>query len=180
MGQLTIRDMREQGCAEVSRVVCASFGWAARREGHAPEQIARYFAQRGCREAIREQFTEYRCLVARRGESIVGMAAVKANELTKLYVDPRLHGQGIGRALFAAAERIIRQGGHGELVLGAAFRSCIPFYEAMGMSVADEGRISSGPLEGRPRAYMVKRLGPDGRDGQGAEPDADGPSANAL
>ena len=175
MGKMTIRDMREEDCSEVSRVVCASFGWAAGREGHAPEQIARYFARRGCPEAIREQLGEYRCLVACRGESIVGLAAVKANELTKLYVHPDLHRQGIGRALFAAAERIVRQGGHGELVLGAAFRSCIPFYEAMGMSLAEEGRISSGPLEGRPEAYMVKRLDPDGRAGPGAEPQADGP-----
>jgi len=127
--------MQEEDCSEVSRVVCTSFQWVADREGVTRERLNYYLSERGSEDAIRSQFQEYQCLVACAGQTIVGMVAVKGNEVTKLYVEPQFHRQGIGTMLFNAAQRIIMRAGHKEMVLGTAFDSSIPFYEAMGMSI---------------------------------------------
>ena len=156
MGELTIRDMREEDCAEVSGVVCTCFGWAAEREGYTPEQIVRYSCQRGSEDAICQQYQEYQCLVACAGQPIVGMVAVKGNEVTKLYVDRRFHRRGVGTMLFNASERIIRSAGHREMVLGAVFDSSVPFYKAMGMSAVGRRSDLANRVEG-PNAMIMKK-----------------------
>ena len=61
------------------------------------------------------------------------MLALDGNEISKLYVDPSVHRQGIGKQLFDLGERVVAEDGHDELTAGAVFDSAIPFYEAMGM-----------------------------------------------
>jgi len=150
--------MREEDCPEVSRVVCDSFRWAAEREGADEGEIGRYLTGRGSVTAIRDQFDEYQCLVACSGPTIVGMVAVKVNEVTKLYVDPPYHRRGIGTMLFSEAERLIARSRHKELVLGAAFGSSILFYEAMGMRAVGRKHDVLGTVEGANVMLMAKSL----------------------
>ena len=179
MPQVTIRDMRDEDCPEVSRVVCESFRWGARREGWAAEAVADYVVRRGREDAIREQSRGDRFLVACSGATITGVVATRGNEISKLYVDPSLLRRGIGSALFRAAEEAIRRDGHRDLVLGTVFDASIPFYEAMGMSKAGRKSVVCGPAEGAEAIIMKKpvpgqeKAEPDGSSDTGrpgAEP----------
>jgi len=72
--------------------------------------------------------------------------------ITKLYVDPRCHRQGIGSRLFKAAEQRIREAHFSELFLGTIADSAVPFYEKMGLSITGYKRGRSGR-----RAVLMKK-----------------------
>ena len=156
--RVELREMVEADCAEVSRVVCASFAWAAEREAVAQARMDGYVRERGSEEAVRAQFGVYEFHVACVEEQIVGVFAVDGNEVAKLFVDPPFLRQGVGTLLFRVAERIIRHAGHDEMVLGAAFESSLPFYGAMGMTRAGEKVVTIGPFEGLCVQLLRKRL----------------------
>jgi GNAT superfamily N-acetyltransferase len=61
------------------------------------------------------------------------MTAVRGNELARLYVDPRFHGQRVGSKLFDAAEVTIRDAGFTEMTVAALVESAAAFYRARGM-----------------------------------------------
>ena len=153
-----MRDMKEQDCAEVSRVVCASFRQAVEREDGSEDAIRRYIASRGCEDAIRQQFREYRCLVACSRQTIVGMIGVLGNKITKLYVDPPFQHQGIGAMLFEAAQQVVAAAGYEEMVAWVAFDAAIPFYEAMGMCAVGRKFDLLGPVGGGNALLTKKRL----------------------
>lgn len=176
MLQVTVRDMRDEDCPQVSRVVCSSFQWAAKREGLPPEQVKDYVIRRGCEDAIRDQAREYRFQVACVSGRIVGVVATKGNEITKLYVDPRLIRKGIGETLFRTADEAIRRAGYRDLVLGTAFEWSVPFYEAMGMSKAGRRSVVCGPVEGVDSMIMKKTLDTHDKAETGSPADADTPS----
>ena len=66
----------------------------------------------------------------------MGVVITHENCIAKLYVDPAMVRQGIGRRLYQEAERSMAGDGHDEVVLWAVFDEAIPFYEAMGMCQA--------------------------------------------
>ncbi len=152
-----IRKMRDEDLPRVSQIVCAGYRWLAEQEGFTQEELDRLVARRGSERALRSQAQTYRFLVATKGEIVVGVVAIKKNEVTKLYVDPEHHRQGIGAALFHAAEEIIAQDGHKELFLGA-FPSSVPFYEGIGLRVSSTEVKHCGLLAGRQCAIMKKTL----------------------
>lgn len=158
MGDVSIRDMREEDCAAVSDMVCASFREAAIHNGFAEDEIKAYFVNRGAEQAIRDQFREYRCWVACSAGTIIAMVAVKGNEITKLYVAPNHSRRGIGARLFRAAEKVIADSGHSELVVCAHFDSTIAFYEAMGMSTVGRRSTVLGRVPGRDPMILRKVL----------------------
>jgi len=127
--------MTKGDVGEVSDLLRACFDWLADREGFTPAQRAFLTGQRSDERTIRQ---EARCrahLVARAAGVILGMAVVDGNELARLYVHPRFHRRGVGRALFEAAESMIRQAGHHEMAVGALVESAVRFYDSMGMAV---------------------------------------------
>lgn len=79
-------------------------------------------------------------LKAMRGDTLSGVVLVKDFwNLCSLFVDPALHGQGIGRDLLeAAASRCRGRSPHGALYLNAA-SNAVAFYERLGF-VARESR----------------------------------------
>ena len=78
---------------------------------------------------------------------IVGVAATYNNIITKLYVDPKSFRQGIGSALFDAAEKHISSKGFNDIFLGA-FPASAGFYESMGMELEDTKISAGGPIKG--------------------------------
>ncbi|MDP6115450.1 MAG: GNAT family N-acetyltransferase [Planctomycetota bacterium] len=158
MEDITIREMGEEDCPQVSRLQCASFEFGAERAGFGAAQIADYFLKRGSEEAIKTQFHAYHCLVACGASDIVGVIGIKDSEITKLYVDPSHLGQGIGTSLFAAASEIIAQSGHQDLWLGTIFPATLPFYQAMGMSESGRKTVGFGPMVGAESILLKKAL----------------------
>jgi GNAT superfamily N-acetyltransferase len=141
----------------VSEIVCRCYHWVAERDGFTPDQVQRLIAARGTVATLRDEAQRQAYFVASNGRTVVGIAALHHNEITRLFVDPARHGQGVGRLLYEMAEHTIREAGYPELILGA-FQAAVPFYEAMGMSVEARRIAIAGPLAGHTVTVMRKRL----------------------
>jgi ribosomal protein S18 acetylase RimI-like enzyme len=129
---VAIRPMTEADHAEVSELLCACFRWLAEREGFTAQQLE-FLLGRGSERTVREESKTRPHLVACEGQSIVGLVVVHGNEIARLYVHPRSHRRGVGRALFETAEGLIRSAGHAEARVGALVEGAAAFYKAMGM-----------------------------------------------
>jgi ribosomal protein S18 acetylase RimI-like enzyme len=158
MHGVTLREMTREDVPEVSRVVCAAFSWAAQREGLPAEEIESYVTGRGSVESIEKESNDCTFWVAVTDGQLCGAVAAYENEITKLYLLPALHGQGIGRRLFELAQRCIAEGGYAELTAWAAFDVAIPFYEKMGMETAGRKYDLLGKTRGRNTMCMKKSL----------------------
>ncbi len=132
---MNIGPMKPEEIAEVAALLRACFHWLSDREGFNEVQRAYLTGERSSEQTVREEAAGRPHLVARRSGVILGMAAVSGNELARLYVHPRYHRQGVGRALFQAAENLIWQAGHRDMIVGALVESAAKFYQSMGMYV---------------------------------------------
>lgn len=131
---MRIEPMTDADHAEVSALLSACFHWLADREGFNDVQRAFLVGPRSSPETLREESRSRPHIVARGDDgSILGMAAIRENEIARLYVHPRCHGQGVGTALFDAAEAMIRAAGHAEVTVAALVESAAAFYRARGM-----------------------------------------------
>lgn len=79
-------------------------------------------------------------VVTDQADEPIGHTAVKGNELVHLFVDPTHHGNGLGGALLAIAERLIRQAGHDQAELHTIVGNApaIGLYESHGWVVTNE------------------------------------------
>jgi GNAT superfamily N-acetyltransferase len=79
-------------------------------------------------------------------ESIVGVIAVRnGSHVSLLFVDPSLHGRGIGRRLFAAALMEMRRRQPDlDCVTVNSSDFAIPFYRALGFEPSSEPFFSKG------------------------------------
>lgn len=129
-----IEPMTDADHAEVSELLGACFNWLADREGFTERQREFLVGPRSSADTLRAESRTRPHLVARAADgTILGMAAVRDNEVARLYVHPKYHGRGVGQALFAAAESMIRDAGHAELTVAALVDSAAAFYRARGM-----------------------------------------------
>jgi ribosomal protein S18 acetylase RimI-like enzyme len=129
-----IEPMTDADHAEVSELLRACFNWLADREGFTDRQREFLVGPRSSVETLREESRKRPHLVARDPDgTIMGMAAIREHEIARLYVHPRTHGQGVGKALFEAAEAMICEAGFTEVTVAALVESAAAFYRAMGM-----------------------------------------------
>ena len=156
---MTIRGMTAADEQAVSELLCACYRWIAEPEGYTEEQVGFLLKERGSLETVRRESREQEYLVACRGESLLGMVAISGNQITKLYVDPAFHREGIGRGLFEAAVETARAAGCESVFLGTT-PATVPFYEALGMRVGGHKDHTSGVFSGRRTTLMEKALPP--------------------
>ncbi len=143
---------------EVSALLRACFEWVGQRDGFTPRQIGFLTGERSSEQTLRAESGTRPHLVAREAGRIMGVAAIKGNELARLYVHPRDHRKGVGQALFAAAEQMIRKAGHGEMTVAALVPSAVAFYQAMGMAVVGQERYEPEIFPDRPVVILSKPL----------------------
>jgi ribosomal protein S18 acetylase RimI-like enzyme len=134
------------------------YHWLADREGFTARQRSFLVDERSSEQTVREESKTRPHLVACQGDTIVGMAAVRHNEVARLYIDPRFHRQGVGKTLFEACEAMIQQAGHEEMTVAALVDSAAAFYRAMGMSIT--GRLVYEPeiFLGREVILLAKKI----------------------
>ena len=126
--------MTDADHAEVSELLRACFNWLADREGFTDRQREFLVGPRSGAETLRIESQTRPHLVARdQDRTILGMAAIRENEIARLYVHPQYHGRGVGKALFQAAESMIRQAGFPEVTVAALVENAAAFYRAQGM-----------------------------------------------
>ena len=131
---MRIEQMTDGDHAEVGALLRACFEWLADREGFTDRQREFLVGPRSSAETLRQESQERPHIVARDADgTIMGMAAVRENEVARLYVHPRCHGKGVGKALFAAAESMIREAGFTEVTVAALVENAAAFYRAQGM-----------------------------------------------
>jgi len=153
-----IQEMTEDDHHRVSEILCSCYGWLAEREGFTGEQLQFLLSERGSVETVRQESKSQTYLVAFNDRTLVGVVAVKGNEITRLYVEPEYHHQGIGRMLLEEAENVIRRIGLEEVTFGAR-ETAVPFYEAMGMTVVGHKAHRAQVFARREVVLMKKSLG---------------------
>lgn len=99
-------------------------------------------------------------LVALEDDAIVGYAVLDgfSGEVDAVFVDPGLHGRGIGRVLLAALEANARMAGLERLFLSASLNA-LPFYQANGFVAVREELFAHRSGIGIPSVFMEKALG---------------------
>jgi len=156
---MRIRGATLEDAEPVSRIVCLCYEGFGRTDGFPGDVIAELRERRGSAECIRELISDEDVFVAEDEGGVRGVVSVKANEITRLFVDPSCRRRGIGRELFAHAESFMLGHGHREMFLFAAARTPLPFYERMGMRIARERTIDCGPCIGMMSTVLEKALG---------------------
>jgi len=132
---MRIEPMTDADHAEVAALLQACFEWLADREQYTEKERAFLLGPRSSADTLHAESRTRPHLVARAADgTILGMAAVRENEVARLYVHPAYHGQGVGKALFRAAEAVIVRAGHAEVTVAAMAASAVAFYRARGMS----------------------------------------------
>lgn len=154
---IIFREMQTDEIPRVSEILCESYRWLAEKEGYTSEQLDWLLAERGSIQTVTVESQKELYLVSILEKVICGMAAIRENRITKFYVDPSYHRQGIGAVLFQAAEKQILQNGYTELVLGAT-DTAIPFYRKMGLIEINREPYQNDIFPGRKVAIMSKKL----------------------
>ncbi|HOW70296.1 MAG TPA: GNAT family N-acetyltransferase [Phycisphaerae bacterium] len=131
---MLIESMRAEDIPEVSDLLKACFRWLAEREHFTAAQTAFLVDERSSVETVRQESRIRPHLVAREEGAILGVVAVKDNEIARLYVHPRYHRRGVGKALFDAGINLICAAGHREATVAALVDSSAAFYRSMGMT----------------------------------------------
>jgi len=154
---ITVRKMEKEDIAAVSDILCACYQWLGVQEKYTDAQIEWLCSDRGSIRTVETESQTQRYLVGIDDDTVIGMAAVDGNRITKLYVDPAFHGRGAGKMLLEAAEQALRQQGFEELELGAT-ESARPFYLKMGLAIVEFQPYRNDIFPGRKVAIMKKRL----------------------
>ena len=106
--------------------------------------------------AEREGFFDYDIAVAERGGAILGFVAYEPGELAWLYVDPRRHREGVGRAL---AEYALERCGPSvlvEVLVGNA--PALSLYRSLGFDMLETAKgVMPGNEEFRVEAARLRR-----------------------
>jgi GNAT superfamily N-acetyltransferase len=112
--------------------------------------------------ALGSELASFYTIVALDGDRIVGLAALDADEIKRVYVHPAAQGRGVGRAMMARLERDARRRGLSavRVVAGAAAAT---FYEHLRYARVSDGEHVAGTAR-VPFSTMRKALGagPDG------------------
>ena len=98
-------------------------------------------------------------LVAMAHGAILGYAVldVREGEVDAVFVDPVLHGRGVGRLLLEALEAAARATGHARLFLSASLNA-VPFYQRAGFVALREELYPHRSGIGIPSVFMEKHL----------------------
>jgi ribosomal protein S18 acetylase RimI-like enzyme len=155
---ITIHKMTESEIPIVSRLLERCYAWLGEIERFPPAFIDFLISKRASVETIERESKNQLYLVAKSRGSIVGMVAIRDNDITKLYVSPENHRQSVGKGLFRAAEQIIAENGFDRLSLVAIGESPVPFYRAMGMSVVKRAKSTLSCYKGGEVILMEKSL----------------------
>ena len=151
-----MRECRPGDLAEVSALVQRTMD--ASYAGVYPPLAIAHFHEHHAEETIAAEAESGAMVVAERDGRIVATGALVGNEISRVYVEPELQGQGIGRAIMAALEARAREEGLTGVVLYASVVAK-PFYDQLGYVVGEVGESDCGEGQMLRWYRMSKRLG---------------------
>jgi len=158
---VTVRPATPAGVEAISAVIRASIRRLGGQENWRPEQLGEMESDHTNRDGIVRLMKLQTWWAAWLDGQIVGVASVFRNEIARLFVHPDCFRQGVGSALFCKAEQHVAASGFPEIKT-RCFPASRPFYEAVGMSVANKEPCRATGFRGREILIMTKRLACDG------------------
>ena len=134
-GEICITRLQESEYPIASEIVARSVRtmWSA----HYDREVIEAVAQQNTPEHIRERGVKQEDYLARRDGVPVGYVAIKRNEIGHLFVHPDAARQGVGAAMVAFGERLLRSRGHRSIIVYASL-SALEFYEKQGYRRVEE------------------------------------------
>lgn len=156
MNMFQIRTMNATDTAQVAQIIGDCYKKLAVPEAYTKDELDGLLT--GCSPgAVRQRFTSYDTYLAECNRRVVGVIAIKRNEIAELFVAPEIQGQGAGKQLVAFAEETIARAGNARVRVWSA--SAPTFYERLGYVVVEERACDDGPLKGRPIKILEKVVG---------------------
>ena len=140
--RLQISELKEPDYPRASEIVAVSVRtfWL----DHYDPTVIEAVVEQNTPERIGERSLRQDDFLARQGGRVVGYAAVKQNEIGHLFVRPEAAGQGVGTALVAYCNEVIRQGGYDTAKVYAS-RPAIAFYARQGFLADGEKSFELKP-----------------------------------
>lgn len=156
---IRIRAMREADDRIASEINAACYRFTAGPDGLADEQVDWAIREYCTPEFMSMQRCKYTAMIAELDAIVVGVVIVADSTIQGLFVNPSYHRQGIGKALFLSAQRIVECSGHPvlELTTSAAAER---FYEIMGMRRVGKQLRNHGAFSGKELILMEKDVEP--------------------
>jgi ribosomal protein S18 acetylase RimI-like enzyme len=159
---MKIEPLQAEDIPRVASLLRECFEWLSDQNGFTPAQRGFLCGERSSEETVRTESQSRPHLVARRGGDLLGFVAISRNNIARLYIHPRFHRQGVGKALYGAAEAMIRQAGYDRVTVGALVESAAAFYRAMGMTEIGREIYEPEIFLGRKVVLLAKPLEPAG------------------
>lgn len=153
--QVRLMTGEDSECA--CRILWWCYRWLGNREHLTPQQIDWLLSECVSGAVLDAEQENSVFWVASEAASMLGFIGLREDEITRLHVDPQHHCQGIGRLLFAAAERHVRANGMTGLSV-VSWPSAVPFFEAMGMETNGHKSWTEPVMRGRTSVIMRKSL----------------------
>ncbi len=95
------------------------------------KKVIEYFCVRHSPKNLLERAKERQFYVAEKNRKIVGVMALKDNELKTFFVDPSYHGKGIGRKLFEVFRKESLKNGYKKVFVYSSINA-VPVYKSLG------------------------------------------------
>lgn len=94
-------------------------------------------------EALSKKALTSYAIVAQKENSVVGMAFLQGNYISKVYVAIEVQGKGLGKLLMRTLEKIAKTKGHRETILDS-FLNSVGFYKKIGYQEIPEQSLNQG------------------------------------
>ncbi|MGP0173632.1 N-acetyltransferase family protein [Pseudomonas sp. NCHU5208] len=130
-----IRAAQPTDAPAISSVIVAALRISNARD-YSPDVIAKV-AQNFTAEQVERLVATRQVLVATRDQQVLGTASLDGQVVRSVFVAPDRQGQGIGRRLMLALERLAREQGVSELLVPSSL-TAQGFYRQLGFTVLRE------------------------------------------
>lgn len=159
---IMIRQLAEADDDVASQIAAACYRFTA-----GPDQLTEIQVNGAIREWCTPEYMAISrakdvAIVAEIDGKVVGLAATRGDSLQAMFVDPRHHRKGVGRALFHSAVQTVAKCGHSALRVKTT-KSALPFYAAMGMRQVDTYAPKAGAFVGKTMFILEKDIRPQQR-----------------
>jgi GNAT superfamily N-acetyltransferase len=122
-----IRKLKDEDLVLCRYIIARCFSECVEMSREACDYVKKRFTAEGYLE---EKAREYPFFVYDE-EGVLAMGALDKDEIKKLYVDPDMHGKGVGSAMLQHLEKLARETDQHELML-YSYRNSQQFYERRG------------------------------------------------